>query len=402
MRKLLTISLLCLLTMGKLAAATSGDCTASFVAGQDITLAYCLTQEEAATSEMVLVLQHAFGVQVVAGTPDNGQVRFDLPSAITNKSGEVSAILYAGGEELHSRSLQIVPDVSRPGLIEAYCGPKHLVTDRNDNTMVVASVLDSLDNPFPESTETVYTLTSRGRPTQKKVATGPLHSFTRFMAPDIEGYGTLTVTSDTLSHTAFRIDFYANDPVDFRIACLREHDYADSEQLVTLETEVMRDRHGNVIGNGTIVHFMIENTEGARTMAVARAVEGRAACRMPAPAHPTVWRVRAEVPYYAKSSNVLSVTFRPSLRDYPVRVDMAQGTLLVGPVTGYMGQYLADATPVQVEVSDSQHTRTVQAELKDGFAVVELPVGIAHEAIQTIRTTISGIDKTLYPQADEK
>ncbi|MFA0963373.1 hypothetical protein AB9P05_16335 [Roseivirga sp. BDSF3-8] len=396
MRTLLTI----LLMIGGLTAlagprATPADCTGAAVAGSYIPLSYCLEDMPQGDS-LQLMIEHAFGLQILHSVPVENRAVFMLPLSLSRKAGVLSVQLLSRGQSLHHRTLRILPDTSHRGALEAYAGPKHLITDHEDHTMVVVSLLDSMDNPYPPGALVNYLLMAKGEVQSGERPTGVLHSYMRMKAPVKAGYGSITIRADTVSHTTFRVNFYANDPEDFRIMAEREHGYADDKQLISLTTDMLQDRHGNVVGNGTIVHFLITNSEGARTMAVGRATEGRAEVKMPAPAYPTTWQIRAEVPYYATSSEDLTLDFKASLTGYPLHYTPVTRRLTIGPVRGFTGHYLADATPVKVRVLTQDDTVRLDTELRDGLATIQIPAEISSWRAEA---EIATVIETFNPQA---
>lgn len=319
----------------------------------------------------VLTIHHSYGTSIIAGTEKNkGQIQFQIPKLISNKAGLISltlsdhSIIYWQGETY------ISPDTKSKSSIEAYCGPKHLLTGRDDFSMAIASVLDTHDNPYVDGTKIDFGTLINQKYVVDSIAVQGLVAYKRIYAPNTNGYGSIAVGYNALSHSEFRVDFYSNDPEDFNISVHRQHQYADGNQLIEFETSQLHDASANDIGNGTLVYFSIEDSKGRKTSLTTPIINGMGRFSIPAPNYPTTWRVNAEIPYYAKSNNSLSLEFKASITDIPVELNDYK--LKVGPVNGFMGQWAKDGTALTITLFNSNHSIELKQTLIDGTSTVDL------------------------------
>ncbi len=371
MRKSIYISLL---LIGHVVAANEislhNDQT-EYLAGELIELIYC-TDNIQDNVQATLQVTHSLGSQLMVGQVVSEHVIFNLPEVISKVAGYVSAKLYLSGKVAYSHSFEIKPNTSHPGNIESFCGPKHLVVDRRDYTMITSTVLDAFDNPYLEGTKVQFSLQS-GAGIKKRIAPSRrLYAFQRFYAPYKKGYGTVTASHEGLNDKAFRLVYYTHDPVSFGIRFTRQHQFADGEQLVSLTTTKIQDRLGNIIGNGTLVAFSILHSDGHITEVYANTKDGVATAVVQAPSIKDRWKITAEIDNYANSRYPVYTTFKASVQDIPL--DIKQDTLTVGPVLGFMGQFVKNQTPVRINADGFEQI----IYLHDGSAqlsVADLPSG---------------------------
>ena len=120
-----------------------------FVAGSEVELSYCIYQLPA-DREFSLLMDNGIARIQLRQQSVGSYLKFVLPEVITQKSGVVMARLFDGERIILQSQIEIIPDINQARKVESYCGPKHLLVDRNDFSMIVSTILDQYDNPLPK------------------------------------------------------------------------------------------------------------------------------------------------------------------------------------------------------------------------------------------------------------
>ena len=333
-----------------------------YTAGQRISLVY---REPA--NDLRLIACHSYGSFLIKGTAHSEGTEFIIPPVIFQKTGRVDLKLFEGSARVWSGSTEIRADTSSM-TIESYCGPKHFVVGKNDFSMLVVSVLDSFDNPFPNRTSIAARALISAELTYKPVITDGLLGFTEFYASDASGYGSVVATKGNSSSTEFKLDFYATEPDNFTLTVDRQHDYADGLQLVTISSSVIADHYGNILENGTLVYIEITDHKGKITTAGAGTIDGRISIALPAPSYATTWEITGYISNFA-SALPQKISFLPAFNEIPV--SPTPGGIRVGPVKSFMGQYAREGMPVHLEFKQEERVMDYQLDLTKGTAYFE-------------------------------
>mgnify|MGYP001799506552 CR=1 FL=1 len=395
MKKLLTISLLCLFWFQVLEAAKpyrEGDLN-PLVAGSTGYLSYCFPEMK--DGSLVVLLDNGLAVERLKISLVNGEAGIELPFEFSTKAGLLKLRFFNNGQSMYRDELEILPDKQKTKKIESFCGPKHLVVGRNDFSMIVSTVLDIYDNPLPEGTPIGVNFQQGGQVTSHSFRSETLYGYKKYYAGEKSGYGAITTFYDTLGSESFRLDIYATDPEDFEITYERQHAYADGEQLVVFSTSIIKDGFGNVISDGTVVQFVLEQPDGPSTIFNGVTIAGIARGLRYAPQAQASWKVRALIPNYAISTNQLAISFRQSVKDFDLSLQRETNRLNVGPVTGFMGQWVKDGTDVTVRITNAGTSKVYEAVTTDGRLSFPIDFEALGKRKPDITVTIAGITKTI-------
>lgn len=151
---------------------------------------------------------------------------------------------------------------------------------------------------------------------------------------------------------------------------------AASRQSITLRTEIMRDRFGNITPDGTAVTFVVETSMGTEQRIPAVTIDGVAETSLPAAHTPGVYTMYATL--YGVESRPLQVAFTPGSADntFPVdvRADAANQAIVItaGPLLGPLNQYVPDGTPVLFKLTGERDYVWRTAMATAGHTKVEL------------------------------
>ncbi len=280
-----------------------------------------------------------------------------VPEVMAKRAGVLWYRVYRqDGTLVHKSEIDIAPEEAAK--VEVYAGPPQLLAGENDFSMLVALPIDRYDNPLPNG-DTIWVkhqfgnqISEENLVVQNSIGWMRIFSHTktgRIQAMARAGEGTSKEVS---------LHVFANKPEPFEIRYSRPHDFADGNALLQLETGILKDAYGNTVSNGTHLRFHIKSSLGTNWQVNASTIHGIAQAQVLYPDEPQTWVLRAEVPGIAKS-NELTLKFGLGVADYAITQEGRQ--LLIGPITGHLGQEVAEGTRVNIALYDgkkliSQHT----------------------------------------------
>ena len=341
----------------------------SLIAGSFYQAVYEVPQQAGKTYR--LLVNSAYGVSVLKSVSANSRVQFDFPSHLTELKGVLSLrLLDDGNQIIDKRTLHIMADTSYQPLVEALCGPKQILVGGEDYTAIIGTVLDSLDNPYPEDTPISFQYRFKNSQKMENVSSKPLYAYHRFFSSDQTGHPVISVFSNGAAHQEFELTLYANAPLTFSLTIERDHPYADGKQVAEIKTTRIADRYGNSIGDGSLVDFKIEAGDGSIYYAQATTIKGVASAYVPAPSIPMRWRVQASVNQYVQSSS-LSVNFLSAVQ--PFSIDKEGDEIKIGPIKSFIDQWVAYRTPVELSFyTDDVEVLSTTALTEDGMVILDL------------------------------
>ncbi len=340
----------------------------TLVAGQVEEILYQVDRDEPLSLRLVVL--HNFGVYSQKAMVNNCMVSFKTSSVIWDHSGRFELTLYYQDKVLSKNIITMVPGTSYAPEVEAYCGPKQILAGGEDFTMVIGSSLDSLDNPWPVGTEITYRYVFKSHAKLRTAKTKVLHSYVRFYSDNESGTPVISVAKDNSSRNEFDITIYPNHPKSFKLSYDRAHPYADGKQITTIVTNEIIDTLGNRIADGSMVYFEIKTSYGEIMQAMGTTVGGIADITLPAPAKAMDWSVRAYIEDYSQS-NTISIPYLPSVKPFAIQWTKDQ-QLIIGPVTGFLQQYVPNYTEMEVMIcaAHTEVTKTIYS--REGMAFLDV------------------------------
>ncbi|WP_157411192.1 MULTISPECIES: hypothetical protein [Actinoplanes] len=277
---------------------------------------------------------------------------FRIPSATTRWAGALTFVARSG-EAIASRTMRVVPGaVVEPTVAEV--GPKTIVADGADVSMMVTVPVDAWGNAQPDGTPVTMV---RKRPTggveRRRLTMAGLFAYAMLPSGKSAGNGLVGVSVGDASGSAVDLAEVAAPPLPFTLRTVGFVPVADGRSLLTVRTSTLRDAHGNVEPDGTAVRLLYDGVAGEGE-AASYTVGGLADFTLEAPDRAGRMRLRAEC-RGTTTARVLQVAF-PTV-DPRIPVTAARGvnevTVTVGPVTGEMGALMVDGTPAAVTITDA-------------------------------------------------
>ncbi len=348
-----------------------------------------------------LVAQGSYGARVYRSAFARGRASFTISGEDTRQAGALTLIASAGAARGQ------VEVAIRPGPpadpLTPLVGPRSVIADGEHQTMVLAVPFDSYGNPVADGTPVEFRILHPGGQLETHtISTTHLLAWAWVTSSTSAGRAVVTASAEGAHGPDASYTEIPGWPAPFGLLAAADGVPADGRQLVTLRTEVIRDRFGNPMVDGTLVTLSVDTPDGATRLIPAYTIDGAAEAQLQAPDTPGDVVVRATL--YGVESRPLTITFAPgpAVGSFPVgvQVNTREGvlTLTAGPLLGPLGQFVPDGTPVQFRLSAPDGgERLLEAKAERGCAVAELRLaGLPSGAYQAEVLVGSGRGTTAF------
>jgi hypothetical protein len=307
-----------------------------------------------------------WGSRRLEAVPVEGKAVLEVPNDIVEQSGTLRLVAHTSIGEA-TTTLMVNPGevVDR---MTPLAGPRSVVADTKDWTMVVLLPRDRFGNIVAEGTPT--TLRAR-RPNGDEEAYDAevrnLLTWMRVFSGTLAGR--TTVRADVGGQTGAEIEVLevAGPPVPFELRGPELDGRADGRTLVTIETEQLRDQYDNVLPDGTSVVFRTTGSTG-REVQVASTIGGRATVRIESPTVAGDVTIQAHVGEVLSEALVVKFNGDVSRLDLVATYNPAGTRVEVGPVLSVLGGFVPDGTQVTIRSSMDEVTTSID----DGRATVTI------------------------------
>jgi len=359
-----------------------------FTAGETIVLTFSGTQD----ASIKLYCANSYGTTIIRPKIENAQLKYTIPTQLTNKIGVVNWKLLHKTASL-SGTFTIIPQ-TQPVAMETYVGPPGIEAGDRDYTMLVAIPTDALDNPIKANTDVMVKRQFLSDESQETIQTKNFIAYQRIYAPTQSGRMLLATECLGLNSKEFTVNIMPAISTDFEIFAKRPHEYADGNQITTFTTSVLRDENNNIVSDGSYVEFFITNSDGNLLKTAGMTIDGVATAKMIHPDHAETWSIKAYVKGISESNTIL-LSYKQVIEDFAVKFSENNRTIMVGPLQSFMKQLIPDG--LQVTLNISQRGKTLETYIKesrDGFVNFELNPNIFGKGNYDLDIITAGITKT--------
>jgi len=341
-------------------------------AGENISI-FAISDQHTFTDSLHLIWSDAYGdIPYIEETRRGDTVYFAIAEQTFQRSGTVILSLCQKGQILDQKSLKILP-LSPIGIIETYAGEKTMFVKSDQTAMVVAIPKDTFGNPSMAGTQVQYALRYPGAPVS--ILNDVIN---KIVSAQFIGTGPQTgkiligVSSGEANSIEETIGLTPTWPSKFNIQAEAWFPFADSRQNIIVRTDFIRDGWGNVVTDGTLIHFVVEEDGIQVAKYRGYSSSGAAQIQIENPDHAADWKI------YALSeggirSNTINLHFDVYIQDLPFYYDSKQKGIVVGPVSGTLGQMVTDDLEVQVILEHSDNEYRFFGLTENGFCTVLLP-----------------------------
>ena len=318
----------------------------------------------------------SYGPRLYQATFRAGQAWFTIPVSDTLYAGTVNLIADAGqARAYHTLKLQPRPPV---GPVIPYIGARSIIADGEHWSITIVVPRDKFGNPVAEGTPVrIWALHPDGQLEEQFVPVRHLLAWTRIVSRFTAGRTAISARAGNAFGPEGTLLEVAGWPVPFAVTAEPDVMPANGWYLTTLRTDVIRDRYGNVMPDGTFVQFVVAAPNGQKRVIPAYTLNGVAEASLQAAQEPGVFEVWATV--YNIESGRFQIVFTdgPAVGTFPVeaRVDPVNRDVILraGPMVGPLEQYVPDGTPVLFRLTGARGLRRwIQASSDAGYATVTI------------------------------
>jgi hypothetical protein len=343
-----------------------------------------------------LKLWNAIGATIVEGIPTGAITEYTIPDPYHRTSG---VLQWSIGKNYGT--IDISPKIELSSL-ECYIGPTTALTGERGSYMMVGLATDIYDNTVSDNTEVMAHNYREG-----KLSRIPLRSRNGLVYKLYDSGTTVGNASMSLSHKAittqeYKVAIGPNVPQPFTIRSITEHNKADGNSLIQLETGLIKDRYGNAIADGSLISWSIRGNE-SQSEVDSYTIDGRSTVEI---THPTVaGTLKITASINGVYSNTLTKSFESGLQSYETALE--DKLLTIGPMVSFLGQYIPDGFPIELRVSTTDQVVLDWTPLqsKNGYAQYDLSAIVslwgASNNIYLIEVVSGGISQSLQMNTNE-
>ncbi len=329
-----------------------------------------------------------YGARRSSAMVKDGTALVEVEAARGPESGTV--LIHAIGEDaVGNTTVELVPGPAVDPL-DLYLGPRTVLADGRDFSMIVAVPKDSFGNPVAAGTPVDYMVTREsGAQADASEPTEGLLSFHRIFSRTVATRTRVAATVGAASGPERSFLEVAGIPLSFDLSLLDEVPLADGHTLVRVRTSDLSDEFGNMLPDGTIVYLDAQGVTGVRRMRSVT-IEGQAEFVVEAPTEP------GRATFVATASGIpstrLELDFPSAVAELPVeavavQVDGREAVeVRVGRVVTTRASYVPDGTLARVVAGDDVFE--VPLELGEAAVTVPLTSGTAEVTVLGRTTSV--------------
>ncbi|WP_370174737.1 hypothetical protein [Leeuwenhoekiella palythoae] len=363
----------------------------TFQAGESIQLKF-----ETEASDLKLLLVSNLGTMLVSPETEQAFKTFTVPEALSTSAGELNWVLINNAVELQKGSITIVADTSQIAAIETYLGPQRIAAGGIDYAQVTLIPTDRYDNVLPDHTELAFTTSFNSKTQTEKIEIQKSIAWKNIFSTKQTGRIFNAARIEEVSSKLQTIYVDANLAQDFNITVERVHHFADADQIAVLKTDVIKDRFGNTIPDGTLVNFLIKTDTGGILQATGNTLNGSATSQIKHPEQPQQWEIQAFITGIA-ASNIVPLSFSAALDTIPTKWNSTENILTVGPLNGKLNQIVPEGTRVKLLIKNENQTYTLTQKTQTGTASFYLDPAVYQSGTFIFKVQVLGVTQTLEP-----
>lgn len=295
---------------------------------------------------------------------------FDINDQLSRRAGAKELLLVSSGTVLDRRQVTITP-LERAQHIESYVGPKTVQVDLDEPAMITAVPLDQYGNVLAEGAEiAINERSTRGSSQVELVYTKSLIGHKIVRAQDASDIIYIAAkTKDGFSKEQI-VQSVTGLPAAIELRTIEYIPYADNRQISSFGTSTIKDTEGNVVPDGSMIYLSVDGIQGDSKYR-AFTVDGKAKFFVPNPDRKTNWTLQASTST-GILSNSLAISYESNLTKIPVRLNKEEQQIVIGPLVGYLGQYVPDGTKVSMVLQQNDTLIESLHFSEDGFVKVSI------------------------------
>jgi hypothetical protein len=352
------------------------------------------TFDKSSYQKINFMISGTYGSTILHATLKNNKLVIKIPAEITKHASVIAWQLISDQETLESGSFKLMANIEALKTIENYLGPRSIIANVRDYTMLVSIPVDSLDNLLPDGTKVSLQHQFKGTIYQQYKELSAGFTWKRIRAPLRTGRLITGSTINYISSKELVTDVFPDIPTAFQITEDSNHNYADGNELITIKTDQIKDAHGNITTDGTLVKFFIKNDLNQKWQTMASTINGYAFAKALHPERPSVWTVKGIITGMVESPE-LKIKFQSVLKEIPIQ-ETKNGQITIGPLTSYLGQLIPDGIPVTIIFNGKK----TMLRTKEGIVTYRCDTTLLSQDVYKIQVASLGITTVKYIQLD--
>lgn len=229
-------------------------------------------------------------------------------TVVDTLTGWISTEVLYEGKIINQKAYHVLPlSVAMP--LDTYLGSKSVIANAEDWAMLTAIPTDTFGNLVRAQTPVRFELVRPNELVENKQALTNYGVAYQIITSQTKAGKTLGYVS--VNHVKSKekeLLEVADFPVDFRIWSEYTTPFTDGRQTFKIKTDVLKDRHGNIVPDGTLVLFECQDTNNTLRQLNGYTLGGIATIVMQNPVSAGSLRIQASVNGGGKS-NLMMATF---------------------------------------------------------------------------------------------
>ena len=322
----------------------------------------------------------SYGIERFEGRFRNGVAKVLLSAEFTQRAGHIT-LFGSVGEYTGQTELTIL--AGKPiGPLTTLVGPRNILANNRAWNTAVIIPFDPFYNPVPDGTPlTIEASRPDGSLETYHLETNHLLAWQKLYSSTTAGRSRLATHTDTAFGPEATFEETPDEPTSFTISADKQIIPADGQQLIHLRTELLHDRYNNTLLDGTLVTFLIDDSNSTRRIIPAYTLDGIAEITIQAATLAGEATIQAVVSQQV--SDPLTLQFVASEVRVPLETKLNGRVLTVvaGPILGKLQQYLPDGTEAQFIIANAAFEGDAQTSTIDNgfvsadFRIENLPAG---------------------------
>ncbi|WBU90565.1 Ig-like domain-containing protein [Cellulophaga omnivescoria] len=362
----------------------------NYTVSDSISLEFSTNQQNNA----ILVLKNAYGITAIKPKLNSTKLTYKIPSNFTKIVGNLKWLLVLDNSTKLQGTLNITPETNNYPKLETYLGPRSIVAGGKDFSMLVNAPTDRFDNPLQTGTKVAIKHQFKKEVITDTLRVKNLVAWTNIFSPQKTGRILITSLVDSTKSKELTTVILPDNASNFTVDYSRNHKYADGNQIITFTTSTIKDNHGNVVSDGTLVLFTVKDSMGNLLQTNGTTINGVAIAKLLHPSKKESWTVTAYVTGAAKSDPIM-VDFSSAIKDYKIQLSTNNRIITIGPIESFMQQFVPDGLTVTVCIytKDGKLLNTIKTTSLKGIAKFNFDENFYKEGTYNIKIEAAGIIK---------
>jgi hypothetical protein len=316
---------------------------------------------------------------------------FNIPDSVMMQSGLLDLSLFCNKNLITETQIFIKPLQAYEPL-ETFMGSKSITADGGEHWALITAIpTDKFINPVNENTPVHFGfIRPNGTNEAYDIPTKDLISYKKIYSQQKIGKTIVSIKAANAAGKEKELLEIPGYPTSFNIENDELYLFADARQYFKLKTDIIKDKFGNIVSDGTLVSLNIKDTDGSNRHLNSYTIGGIARLMIQNPIKAGTMKISANI-YGDVESNQLKIQFQEAAKDFKVSYNKKTEELKIGPLIGSMGQYIADGAEVEVILNPRQEHIKVLANA--GYAKLNLQQ--EQHPIGKIKIRFSGIEKNV-------